>query len=138
RERLVRNDGSFRWVGRVHVALVPQRPGEQVQSEEVVIEHHPKAEEPSDQVGRNLRILEAEYAEHDGNLEPRKLIYLGREYADHGQTQLAIATLERYVTVATWADEHYAALMRLADLYASEKRYDEAIDANLAALKLIP
>lgn len=138
RERLVRNDGSFRWVGRVHEALVPQRPGEQVQTEEVVIEHHPKPEEPSDQVGRNLRILEAEYAEHDGNLEPRKLFYLGREYADHGLTQQAIATLERYVTVATWADEHYAALMRLADLYASEKRYDQAIDTHLAALKLKP
>jgi glycosyltransferase involved in cell wall biosynthesis len=138
RERLVRNDGSFRWAGRVHEALVAQRPGQQIQSDEVVVEHHPKPEDPSDQIGRNLRILEAEYAEHDGDLEPRKLFYLGREYADHGQNDQAIATLERYVTVATWADEHYIALMRLCALYAAESRYDQAIDANLAALKLKP
>lgn len=138
RERLVRNDGSFHWVGRVHEVLVAQRPGEQVQSDAVVIEHHPQPEEPSDEVGRNLRILEAEYADHDGNLEPRKLFYLGREYADHGQNARAIAILERYVTVAVWDDEHYAALMRLVRLYEAEARYDQAIDANLAALKLKP
>jgi glycosyltransferase involved in cell wall biosynthesis len=140
RERLIRNDGAFRWVGRVHEVLVAQRPAELVHSEDVIVEHHPEPELPRDpsQPGRNLRILEAEYAERGGALEPRQLFYLGREYADHGQNGQAITTLERYLTVGSWADERYQALTMIANLHRAERRYDQALDANLAALKIYP
>jgi GT2 family glycosyltransferase len=140
RERLVRNDGSFRWAGRVHEVLVAQRSGETVHSEEVVVEHHPEPDQGRDpsQPGRNLRILEAEYEEKQGELEPRMLFYLGREYADHGKSDKAIEVLERYLTVGAWADERYAAQTLIADLHRNAHRYEQALDANLAALKIYP
>ncbi|MDQ3695138.1 MAG: glycosyltransferase [Chloroflexota bacterium] len=138
RERLVRNDGSFHWVGRVHEVLAPRRTVEWVHSQDVIVEHHPEPSSQSDQPGRNLRILEAEYEERQGDLEPRQLFYLGREYADHGQTERALAVLEQYLTIGTWADERYAALIRIAELHRAEQRYERALDANLAALKIYP
>jgi glycosyltransferase involved in cell wall biosynthesis len=59
RERCVRNDGTFCWMGRVHEALVPQRPCVQMQAHDIVVEHHP--ESTSWGHGRNLKILEDEY-----------------------------------------------------------------------------
>lgn len=138
RERLVRNDGSFRWTGRVHEVLVAQRPAELVQSEEVVIEHHPLPQRHPGRQGRNLRLLEAAYEESGGDLEPRLLFYLGREYADHGRNDQAIAILEQYVPVSQWDDEKYAAQTKIADLHRAEQRHDQALDADLAALKIHP
>jgi glycosyltransferase involved in cell wall biosynthesis len=138
RERCVRNDGNFRWQGRVHEALVARTPAQLVRSDEVVVEHLPEEDRGADQHGRNLRILEAECADAGETVEPRKLFYLGREYADMGQPEQALAVLRRYLDVAFWDDERYRAQTQVAALLRALERYPEAIDADLAALKIHP
>jgi glycosyltransferase involved in cell wall biosynthesis len=138
RERCVRNNGSFRWEGRVHEVLVTQQPCMQVQTPDIVVEHRPDLEHIGHKEGRNLRILEDEYEESGGNLEPRMLFYLGREYADAGNTERAIAVLEQYTKVGEWDDERYRAQTQLAQLHRIQEQYQLALDADLQALKIHP
>jgi glycosyltransferase involved in cell wall biosynthesis len=138
RERCVRNDGSFHWEGRVHEVLVSQEACMQVKAPDIVVEHRPDHDHIGHKVGRNLKILEEEYETSGGNLEPRMLFYLGREYADAGDTERAIAVLEHYAKVGTWDDERYRAQIQLAQLYRTQEQYDRALDADLQALKIHP
>jgi tetratricopeptide (TPR) repeat protein len=137
RERCVRNDGTFHWVGRVHEALVAREPAQLVRSDEVVVEHRPETDRARDH-RRYLHILEADCATEGEAIEPRQLFYLGREYAEMGQPERALAALRRYLDVATWSDERYRAQTQVAALLRMQGRYAEAIDADLAALKVHP
>jgi glycosyltransferase involved in cell wall biosynthesis len=138
RERCVRNDGTFRWVGRVHEVLVPQWPCVQAQNHDIIIEHHPDPERGTQKRGRNLKILEDEYAASGGNLEPRMLFYLGRENADAGNTERAIEVLQQYLEVGEWDDERFRAQTHLAQLHRKRAHYHLALDADLQALKIQP
>jgi glycosyltransferase involved in cell wall biosynthesis len=137
RERCVRNDGSYRWVGRVHEVLVGPRPGAGAKTEDVFVEHHP-IEERAPRSRRNLEILEAEVAAAEDRVDPRQLFYLGREYIDAGDVRRGIDTLARYVALGTWADERYLAQVQIADLHRAAGRYPEALDAYWAAIKILP
>jgi tetratricopeptide (TPR) repeat protein len=97
-----------------------------------------KLPDKATRVGRNLRILEAEYAAAGGALEPRRLFYLARENADAGNTERAIAIFQEYLKVGTWADECCMARVQLAELYRQREQYQEAIDADLQELKVHP
>ncbi len=136
RERCVRS-GSFRWAGRVHEVLVATGAGAIIKTDQVVVDHLPVSNH-GDQTRRNLRILEDEVASRGDAPEPRLLFYLGREYADSGDTTRAIETLQRYVTIGTWADERYLAQVQIGDLFRRHGKYSDALDAYLAALKIHP
>jgi glycosyltransferase involved in cell wall biosynthesis len=138
RERCVRNDGSFRWAGRVNEVLVPQWACVQMQNLDIVVEHHPDPERATQKQGRNLKILEEEYEASTETLEPRMLFYLGREYADAGNTERAIEVLQRYVEVSDWDDERFRAQTQLAQLHRKQAQYHLALDADLRALKIHP
>jgi glycosyltransferase involved in cell wall biosynthesis len=138
RERCVRNDGSFRWVGRVHEVLVPQWPCTQLRNHDIIVEHHRDPEHGARNQGRNLKILEDEYEASTGTLEPRMLFYLGREYADAGNTERAIEVLQHYVEVGEWEDERFRAQIQIAQLHRVRGHYQLALDADLEALKIHP
>ncbi|MEA2525736.1 MAG: hypothetical protein QOF73_2963 [Thermomicrobiales bacterium] len=137
RERCVRNDGSHRWIGRVHEVLVPDAPGATIRSESVVVEHHPDPARAGHSQ-RNLRILDDEYRATGGKLEPRMLFYLGRELADNGQPERAVEVLVQCVRDSRWDDERYLAQIRIAELFRSTGEQERAIDAYLDALKIHP
>jgi len=138
RERLVRNDGSFHWVGRVHEVLVSDHPRQLARSSDVVVEHRPEAHRGAEKLRRNVEILESELRDQGEAATPRLLYYLGREYGSAGETSRALAAFERYLAVATWDDERYFAQLKIAELSRAERRYDAAIDAAFAALRICP
>ncbi|MCB0112026.1 MAG: glycosyltransferase, partial [Caldilineaceae bacterium] len=137
RERCVRNDGRFRWVGRVHEVLCGPREAQLVRDETVRVEHQPQDKGVRDP-RRNLRLLEQELATNLDRPEPRLLYYLGREYADVGEYEQAIALLTRYLTVATWQDEAYLAETQLAALYRLGGDYGQALAADHRARQRCP
>ncbi len=138
RERCVRNEGRFRWQGRVHEVLVGSPGSVLVRDDAVTVVHRPPHVRPYRDARRNLDILEAEYASTRANPDPRLLLYLGNEYAYHGSRELAVEFLRRYVGIAVWNDEKYLAQVRIAALLRHMQRYDDAIDAALTALKTRP
>ena len=62
RERCVRNNRSFRWVGRVHEVLVARSRTEVRRDENVTVVHHRELDSPHRNPRRNLDILQREYA----------------------------------------------------------------------------
>jgi tetratricopeptide (TPR) repeat protein len=137
RERCVRNDGSYRWAGRVHEVLIGPAHYRNVNSEAVVIDHLPDPEKP-DRPGRNLRILDAEYRENGGTLEPRMMFYYGRELIDAGHIDRGIEILETYLTTNAWRDEKYVALIQIGGLHDGRGNYEAAADAYYRAMRLSP
>lgn len=138
RERCVRNDGAFRWQGRVHEVLVPSSPRELRRTDEVVVEHRRQQSRVPQKLGRNLRILERERREAGPAARPRLFFYLANEYASAGRNRRALACYRKYLRVATWDDERYVAEVRVANLLRAGRRYEEAVDASLRALKICP
>lgn len=137
RERCVRNDGSFRWEGRIHEVLVAQRPWQTLRTPDVVVEHRSAPASGTAKSARNLAILEAGYAASDPP-SPRLLYYLAREEAAAGRADEALTHFAEYLRIAPWDDERYLAQTQVADLLCAQERYGEAIDASLQALKVCP
>jgi glycosyltransferase involved in cell wall biosynthesis len=138
RERCVRNDGTFRWRGRVHEVLVAPGGVRLVRDHAAVVEHRPEKSRAGQKSDRNLRILERELREAGGGADPRLLFYLGNEYASAGRARKAVACYRKYLRVATWDDERYYAQTRLASLLRAAGRYEEAIEAGLRSLTICP
>ncbi|HEX6625822.1 MAG TPA: glycosyltransferase, partial [Pyrinomonadaceae bacterium] len=116
RERCVRNDGTFRWEGRIHEVLVSSEPRQLPRSEEVTIEHRRDPSRGPQKLRRNLRILERERREAGAQAGPRLFFYLANEYASAGRYEKALACYRKYLRVATWDDERYVAEVRVANL----------------------
>jgi tetratricopeptide (TPR) repeat protein len=137
RERCVRHDGSFQWIGRVHEVLVGPPQKQLAHSDAVIVEHRPDPRQRVRKTGRNLAILEAEAAD-TATPAPRLLFYLAREYADAGRYQQALAAYEQYLAVCQWDEERYLAQTAVAALHRALSQYDRAVDADLQALKTAP
>lgn len=138
RERCVRNDGSFRWTGRVHEVLVTEQSWQVVRSDAVVVEHRSPPERGLTRGRRNLALLERELAESGDKPSARLLFYLGREYGSVGDLDRALDCLGRCVERSTWDDERYLAQLQIADLHRRRGSFDQALDADLRALKVCP
>ncbi len=138
RERCVRNNYNFRWVGRVHEVLVPRSRAVVRRDENVTVVHYRDVASPHRNVRRNLEILQREYAGCRGRPSPRLLHCLGSEYADLGHFDLAIDYLRRYVRVSQWNEEKYLALLRIAELRRLQGRHHDAAATAQEALDLIP
>lgn len=138
RERLVRNDGSYRWQGRIHEVLLTDRPWQSARTGDVWVEHRTPPGRDAARLQRNIALLEAELADHEVAPDPRLLFYLGRDYASAGRSEDALAAYHRYLAIGGWDDERYLAHMAVAGLLRVLNRLDEASDADLQAVKLRP
>jgi len=138
RERCVRNDGSFQWVGRVHEVLVSAKACQMIRNNDVTVVHRPHVPGRQRDPHRNLEIMKEEYEANKFKPEPRLLLYLGNEYADVGELDLALEFLQRYCHVANWDEEKYFCELKIATIFRRLGKYQEAIDAALQALKTCP
>jgi glycosyltransferase involved in cell wall biosynthesis len=138
RERCVRHDGSYRWTGRVHEVLVACRPSELQRSDAVYVEHNSPPDRSVVKNRRNLDLLEREYAACGDRPSARLLFYLGREYADAGRLDEAVAMLTRCVRESSWDEERYLAQLQIADLHRRRACFTASIDADLHALTICP
>jgi glycosyltransferase involved in cell wall biosynthesis len=137
RERLVRNNGSYHWSGSVHEVLVTSLPWQTQQSADIVVEHHPPSR-TQEYTRRNLEILQAEYANCQGEPSPRLLFYLAREYAANSQPQRALEVFAEHQQHCTWDDERYQALLQIATILLEQSDGEQALDTLWQALKLCP
>lgn len=86
RERIVRNDGTFKWIGMLHETLIEQ------QSENIIkasvkdcrVIHLSSPDRYDVNVIRNIKILESQAAK-ENHQDPRTLIYLAKAYFDRGK-----------------------------------------------------
>lgn len=118
RNRLVRRDRQFRWIGAVHEYLAVA--GHLLHSDIAVT--HKKDKEYTD---RNLRIYrKREQAGEE--FSPRDLYYFGNELKDHAQYEDAITYYGKFLATGLgWIEDQIAACQKIADCEAALKRPEQ-------------
>ncbi|MFF2018666.1 glycosyltransferase [Paenibacillus sp. NPDC058177] len=110
RNRLVRRDSNFQWIGPVHEYLAV---GGNIHHSEVCITHQ-KDKEHTD---RNLRIYRKR-AEQGEQFSPRDLYYYANELRDHSLHQEAVEYYNKFLNTAEgWVEDNIQACLKLAECY---------------------
>jgi len=131
RERLVRRERGFRWVGAVHEYL---EVGGNIVHSDVAVTHRPPPQDPDPD--RNLRIYEARVRRGEA-LGPRDLYYFANECLDRGMYERAADLYRRFLdTGDCWIEDAIAAHGKLADCLARLGRADEALASTLNTFAL--
>lgn len=137
RERVLRIAYPWRWKGAIHETPVHQGDAQIVLNEEITFKHKSKTEkEIKTSAQRNHRILVKEANKKVA--DPRMLYYLGGSYYFFKEYDKAIKTLTRYIAEGGWEEEKYRAWLHIIKSYLQMGKYEEAVSAGMAALKLFP
>ena len=129
RERLLKRESNFKWLGAVHEAITPNG---NVVFKKAAISH--KKIHPSDP-DRNIRIFEKLLSEGQ-NLEPRQQFYYARELYYHKKFHEAAEELKAFLSRTDgWAEDKSDACRRLADCYYGLSNDGKALEALLLGLK---
>ena len=147
RERLVRNDDSYRWVAPIHEALIPQRETRQIDIDDltkrkdlILIVHLSNGERMVNALQRNIRILEKNCQDTKWK-DPRPIYYLGKAYFDlHDPKHIGQAEklFLKYLNMSGWAEERAQAWEYLAEIYRERGEFNKAIKCCLNAMEEAP
>lgn len=128
RERLIRKDAGYRWVGAVHEVIPPQ--GRVLHADIAVCHRKLHAADPD----RNLRIFEKLLAQGE-TLDPRQQYYYARELYYHGRYEEAARRLTAFLDAGEgWVENNIGACRDLAHCYEALGRPARAIQALLRSL----
>ena len=162
RERLIRNDGTFKWVGMLHETLIEQRTENiiKVPRDECTVIHLSSTPRTDKSLERNIDILE-EQAKIENHKDPRTIIYLAKAYFDKAKLQtdttqqkilfeLALTLFTEYLDGtgepgtpgyregSGWPEERASAWSYISEIARMNGQYNTAIDALYNALKAAP
>ncbi|MFC5531837.1 glycosyltransferase [Cohnella yongneupensis] len=122
RNRLVRRERQFQWIGPVHEYLAVS--GNFMHSDIAVT--HRKERAFTD---RNLRIYRKRQAE-DESFSQRDLYYFANELKDHKHYEEAIQYYEKFLdSEGIWVEDAVSACVKLADCFGSLGRKDDRLRA---------
>lgn len=161
RERIARNDGTYKWVGKLHETLINQKQENvsQYVRPECVVVHHTSGDRFDKNLNRNIEILENQLREEQ-NKDPRTKIYLAKAYFDRARTkkageqkidyQLAMALLYEYLNGAGtpgttewrepsgWPEERSQAWKYVGEIAFAQGNVKMAIKAYQSAIEEYP
>lgn len=162
RERLLRNDGTFRWKGMLHETPIEQKTQgvDKVYSEDCLVVHLTTGERSTANLDRNMRIL-TKQLEAESHSDPRTLIYLAKAYFDKGTMTKEIEEKKKafnealklfdeylngrgkpgdkdYLEGSGWTEERASALGFISRIYEIQGAFDLALDAIDEAIKIAP
>jgi tetratricopeptide (TPR) repeat protein len=144
RERIIRNDGSFKWVAPIHETLIEQVPTGKFDYSGFVVVHLITGEEMLNSMYRNIEILEAEVIRNPA--DPRPIYYLAKAYFDTraqellydsagpGLESITIELIKDYIRKSGWAEERSQAWEYLSMVYREMQDYKKGITCLLEAL----
>jgi len=143
RERLIRNDGSYKWVAPIHETLIEQRETNKTDSGLCDVVHFSTDERAEKAMLRNVEILEAQLASQGNRRDPRTMYYLAKCYFDlRGDENWLKA--ERLITEylhgsetntpSGWAEERAQAWEYLGEIYRERGWTNKSIKATANAM----
>ncbi len=136
KNRVVRNDGNFSWVGRIHEDLIPTMNAGVSSTVDVAVYHRAKGERVAKSSERNLRVALSEYKEKP--LDPRVVFNVANSYVGMGKNEEAIKFYLEYLGKSGWDEEKYIATCRAAFCLYELGHLDEAMNMFFRAVKLRP
>lgn len=116
RDRIIRNNGSITWKGRLHETPVEVRRVTKARSTEANIVHHAKPDRWQQSSDRNLRILEKQIVDEKDNPDPRTMFYLASVYRERGRDDEAYQLYELYLKLSGWDEERAMACIQMAEI----------------------
>lgn len=135
RERLIRNDGSLIWKGRLHETPIETRRSAKAKTTEINIVHTSKPDRWDAAAERNIRILSAQLADEGSDPDPRTLYYLATAHKSRGDLESAQTLLEMYLKLSGWDEERCMAWCALAEIHLAYERDADATDCYFHAIK---
>lgn len=128
RNRLVKKEKNFQWIGKVHEYLAVY--GNIFHSDLNVLHQKEKT-----YTNRNLKIYES-IINSGEELSPRDKYYYANELYDNGRFDEAIIQYEKFLdTKAGWIEDIKRACIKLADCYSYKKDVDNELKSILKALE---
>ena len=161
RERLIRNDSTFKWMGRLHETLVDNKHHNitKIYNEGVKVVHLSSDDRSHNNLARNIEILE-EAVKQEKRKDPRTLLYLGkayfdraREFQDKNKTIIDFKLAEMlfreylqgsgtpgqdYQGGSGWREERATAWEYLGETFRWRKEFNKAIKATLNSILEAP
>lgn len=110
RNRLVKRERNFRWIGPVHEYLEVYG---NIQNSNIAVSHQPLSHD----AGRNLYIYEQRQLKGE-QFSPRDLYYFANELKDHNLFNRAIEYYQRFLaTNQGWVEDNIETCAKLADCF---------------------
>lgn len=144
RERLIRNNGAYKWIAPIHETLIDQtNQQKQTDTNEFLMVHLADHSDMEKSMYRNIEILEKEVV--DNPSDPRPIYYLAKAYFDtrdplllkdkigKGMGSLTSELLKNYLRTSGWTEERAQAWEYLAIVHRENDQYDSAIIALMEA-----
>jgi glycosyltransferase involved in cell wall biosynthesis len=141
RERLIKNNGTYTWIGRLHEAMLPvSKIAKAIRLQDVQWFHRTNEERILESTQRNVRILELAIEEEikADAVDPRTLYNLGNSYFTIDEYVKAIGCYQKYIPLSGWDAEKYLAQHRTSLALYKMGEYDKAIEHALLATTIEP
>ncbi|HAR37131.1 MAG TPA: hypothetical protein DCS09_00280 [Porphyromonadaceae bacterium] len=158
RERIIKNDGTFKWIGKLHETLIEQHQENvvKVYRPEIKVVHLTTMDRADANINRNIEILE-KTARDEQHKDPRTVMYLAKAYYDKGKIaktpqdqktyyELAVALFNEYLSGSGmpgapgyqegsgWKEERSSAWEYLSEIYRAFGQFNTATKAIMNAL----
>lgn len=161
RERIIRHDGTWKWIGDLHELLIEQRQENVIKvfSDKCKNIHLSTKERAKAAIDRNIEILENMLVEQKGK-DPRTSIYLGRTYVDKGKMTegeerkqyfnyalklfhqylngKGMVGTKDYIVPSGWRAERASAWSQIGEIAVLSGEYEVAIQSYQSAIDEAP
>lgn len=131
RERLVKRERKFPWIGFIHEYIGGDK--KYTIDEDVVVTH----KRVHGDSNRNLNIYNKKLKE-GAKFSDRDIYYYGKELYYHGMHDEAIKTFNRLLSVPIWIEEKIDIICKLSDCYGAKDNKEKAINILLSAFEIAP
>jgi glycosyltransferase involved in cell wall biosynthesis len=125
RERMVRRDKGYKWIGTVHECIDIPPQGHNVIGTDITMVHTTNRTEPNGT--RNLDIYKKKYENNDAMIS-RDLYHYGNELFDHKFFEEAIVIYKEMLEDKdAWVEHAISACLKLGDCYLALNKGEEAV-----------
>ncbi len=143
RERLIRNDGTYKWIAPIHETLIEQVPSGKTDVDSFYVVHLAEDADRFNSLWRNIEILENAVIKDSS--DPRPLYYLAKAYFDTrepmlvydsvgiGLDSLTSELVKDYIRKSGWPEERSQAWEYLAMIHREKGEYKKSHYALLEA-----
>ena len=108
RERIFKNDGTYKWKGEIHETLLPEKAHVNVDSKDAQVIHTITSDDINASIDRNIKNLEFEVRDTEA-ADPRPIYYLAKAYFDIGtdeyRREAERLIKEGYLKGSGWGEE---------------------------------
>jgi len=134
--RIIRNNGSFKWMGMLHEDLIETRKTASFFCKDVQVLHLTNHQRVDIAIERNYRITK-KALDLDDN-EPRNWLNHANASYMSGHFKEAIETFFKFIEISASDEEKQLAWLRIADIFRKNNDFEKAIESALEALRIRP